>query len=66
MTQNYAVNFYMMLNADDVFAQAKRTGTFFVPFPVDAAALLAYVESSQYPESVLPHWFKVLLPDFSR
>ena len=51
LTQDYAVNFYMMLNADDVFAQAKRTGAFFVPFPVDTAALLAYVESSQYPET---------------
>ena len=50
LTRDYAVNFYTMLNADDVFAQVKRTRAFFLPFPVDSASLEAYVESSQYDE----------------
>lgn len=50
LTRDYAVNFYTMLNADDVFAQVKRTKAFFLPFPVDSATLAAYVESTQYDE----------------
>jgi predicted ABC-type ATPase len=50
LVRDYAVNFYTMLNADEVFAEVSRTGACFVPFPVDAASLLAYVEKSQYAE----------------
>ncbi|MBQ3288330.1 MAG: hypothetical protein IJH50_02835 [Kiritimatiellae bacterium] len=50
LTRDYAVNFYTVLNADDVFAQVKRTRALFLPFPVDSASLAAYVESSQYDE----------------
>ena len=51
LARDYAVNFYTMLNADEVFAEVSRTGACFAPFPVDAASLLAYVEKSQYAES---------------
>lgn len=51
LARDYAVNFYTMLNADEVFAEVSRTGAYFAPFPVDAASLLAYVEKSQYAES---------------
>ena len=50
LAQDYAVNFYTMLNADEVFAEVSRTGACFVPFPVEASSLLAYVEKSQYAE----------------
>jgi len=50
LTRDYAVNFYTMLNADDVFARVKRTKAFFLPFPVEPTALAAYVESTQYDE----------------
>ena len=51
LARDYAVNFYTMLNADEVFAEVSRTGAYFAPFPVDAASLLTYVEKSQYAES---------------
>ena len=51
LVEDYAVNFYTMLNADDVFAQVKRTGAFFAPFPIDGQALLAYVSGTEYAET---------------
>jgi len=56
LARDYAVNFYTMLNADEVFAEVSRTGACFVPFPVDAASLLAYVEKSQYAEGEKEHF----------
>ena len=51
LTRNYAVNFYTMLNADDVFARVRESLTMFSPFPIDGASLMAYVDSSQYDEA---------------
>ena len=51
LVEDYAVNFYTMLNADDVFAQVKRTGAFFAPFPIDSQALCAYVSGTEYDET---------------
>ena len=48
LARNYAVNFYTMLNADDVFADVKRTGAFSAPFPIDGAALAAYAAGTGY------------------
>ena len=48
LMRDYAVNFYTMLNADDVFAQVKRTGAFFAPFPVDGEALAGYADRTEY------------------
>ena len=50
LTREYSVNFYTMLNADDVFARVMETQTMFAPFPVEASSLMAYVEASQYDE----------------
>ncbi len=51
LTREYAVNFYTMLNADDVFARVGESQTMFSPFPIDGASLMAYVEASQYDEA---------------
>ena len=51
LAKNYAVNFYTMLNADDVFAQVTRTRSFFAPFPVEAESLAAYAERTEYAEA---------------
>ena len=51
LAKDYAVNFYSMLNADDVFAQVTRTHSFFAPFPVDAETLVAYAERTDYAET---------------
>ena len=56
LTKDYAVNFYTMLNADDVFAQAKRTAAVFAPFPIDIEGLIAYAEQTEYPETEKEHF----------
>lgn len=50
LARDYAVNFYTMLNADDVFAKVRRTHAFFSPFPIEASALEAYARHSSYAE----------------
>ena len=51
LARDYAVNFYTMLNADDVFAQVKRTHAFSAPFPIDGNALVAFAEQTEYVDS---------------
>ena len=51
LARDYAVNFYTMLNADEVFAQVARTGKFFAPFPIEGADLVAYAARTEYAES---------------
>ena len=48
LMRDYAVNFYTMLNSDDAFAQATRSGAFFAPFPIDGETLVAYALRSEY------------------
>ena len=48
LRRDFAVNFYSLLNADDVFAQVKRTQAFFPPFPVSAESLKSYASLSGY------------------
>ena len=50
LARDYAVNFYTKLNADDVFAEVRRTHAFFAPLPIDGEALCAYADSSGYAE----------------
>ena len=48
LARDYAVNFYTMLNADDVYALVQRTRAYFAPFPIDGASLAAYAEGTGY------------------
>ena len=51
LARDYAVNFYTMLNADDVFAQVSRTHAYFTPFPISGDDLAAYAERTEYAEA---------------
>ena len=51
LARDYSVNFYTMLNADDVFAHVRRTHAFFAPFPISGNDLVAYAERTEYAEA---------------
>ena len=51
LMRDYAVNFYTMLNADDVYALVRRTSAFFTPFPIDGETLAAYALRTEYAET---------------
>ena len=48
LVRDYAVNFYTRLNADDVFAEVRKTRKYLAPFPIDSAALADYAASTEY------------------
>lgn len=48
LRHNYAVNFYTMLNADDIFAEVSRTHTYLPALPVDGEELRRYAHESEY------------------
>ena len=51
LARDYAVNFYTMLNADDVYALVQRTQAYFAPFPIDGASLAAYAGNTSYADA---------------
>ena len=48
LRRDYAVNFYTMLNADDIFAEVSRTHAYLQALPVDGESLKCYVRQSEY------------------
>jgi len=48
LRRDYAVNFYTMLNADDIFAEVSRTHAYLPALPVDGESLKCYVRQSEY------------------
>ena len=50
LERDYAVNFYTRLNADEVFAEVRRTHTHLAPFPIEGTALAAYAAGTDYAE----------------
>ncbi len=48
LRRDYAVNFYTMLNADDIFAEVSKAHAYFPALPVDGESLLRYVLQSEY------------------
>ena len=52
LAADYAVNFYDVVNADDIFAEVRRTGGYAPRIPVEGESLRGYAESSSYAESV--------------
>ena len=52
LRDDYSVNFYTFVNADDIFAQVARTGAFSPKFPVSKEELVRYAEDSSYGEDV--------------
>lgn len=53
LSADYAVNFYTMVNADRMFAEASHFHKIRTPLPIDAEALTRHLSSSSYPPEVL-------------
>lgn len=53
LTAEFAVNFYTMLNADALFAEAMSHHAFRATLPVEPISLLQYLEACSYPPEVL-------------
>ena len=52
LAADYAVNFYDVVNADDIFAEVRSTGGYAPRIPVDGESLRACAAASSYAESV--------------
>lgn len=52
LQNDYSVNFYTFVNADDIFAQVFETGVFSPKFPVSKDELILYAERSTYGDDV--------------
>ena len=48
LRRDYAVNFYTMLNADDIFAEVSKTHAYLPSLPVDGESLRRYARQSEY------------------
>ncbi len=48
LAADYAVNFYDVINADDIYAEVKRTGAYAPSVPVDPSVLYKYAMASSY------------------
>lgn len=53
LSSKYSVNFYTMVNADSMFAEATKTRNLRMPVPVDADTFARHVSASSYPPEVL-------------
>ena len=53
LSADYSVNFYTMVNADRMFAEASATRNLRSPIPVDADAFARHLDASTYPPEVL-------------
>lgn len=49
---DYKVNFYSFINADDIFAEVLKTGVYLPKFPVTKEELVHYADESTYAEAV--------------
>lgn len=49
---DYSVNFYTLLNADDILAHLLKTGAYSPKFPVSKEDLVRYAEATDYGEDV--------------
>ena len=52
LAADYAVNFYSVLNADDIFAEVSRTGAYAPRVSVTAGQLKSYAAITSYPDDV--------------
>jgi len=53
LAAEYSVNFYTMVNADRMFAEAAASRNLRAPLPVDAGAFARHLSASTYPPDVL-------------
>jgi len=52
LAEDYSVNFYSFVNADDIFALVAKTGAYSPKFPVSKEELVAYAEGTTYAEDI--------------
>lgn len=52
LRNDYSVNFYTFVNADDIFAHVLQTGAYSPKFPVSRDELVQYAEMSTYADNV--------------
>lgn len=52
LSEDYKVNFYSLVNADDILVKVMQTGGYSPKFPIEASELLEYVDSSTYGDDV--------------
>jgi len=48
LRRDYAVNFYAMLNSDDIFSEVSRTGAYSPALPVSEESLRSFAADSEY------------------
>lgn len=51
LTEDFKINFYTFVNADEIFAYVAKFGAYSPKFPVEKEELVKYAESSTYDES---------------
>ena len=56
LRNDYAVNFYTLLNADNIFTEVSKSLSLLSPVPVNEVDLLAYAMASEYDENVKEHF----------
>ena len=52
LADDYAVNFYDVINADDIFAEVSRTGAYAPRMSLLDGILRSFAETTSYPEDV--------------
>ena len=52
LRESYAVNFYTVINADDILASVQKTHAYLPPFPITTSSLQDYARQSSYDDSV--------------
>ncbi len=52
LADDYSVNFYSFVNADDIFALVAKTGAYSPKFPVSKEELVSYADGSTYGDEV--------------
>ena len=52
LAADYAVNFYDVVNADDIFAEVSRTGAYAPGISIPDGLARSYAETTSYPDDV--------------
>ena len=52
LRNDYAVNFYAMLNSDDIFAEVSKSRAYSPTLPISEASLLKFVADSEYSDHI--------------
>lgn len=58
LRRDYAVNFYAMLNSDDIFAEVVRTGAYSPALPISEESLQSFVADSEYSDQTKGYFLK--------